>query len=125
MAVVLNTIHDGPKNHVVHIGIAGANSDAVVVDASAINATSNPVTNLRLMRVEWGLDSAAGESALLEWDEDTDVTLFEFPEGEGEHDFTTIGGIPNPGGTGSTGDVLLTNAIGLANGSLVLYFKKS
>lgn len=47
----------------------------------------------------------------LEWDQDTDSPAFSFnPANGGYWDFRSFGGIGNPGGTGATGDLVLTTS---------------
>lgn len=88
----------------IHIVSDGSEeTDLVVYDNSAFVADTSKG---RLCKV-W----MSGSDAIvrLEWDQDTDSPAFSGnPSNGGEWDFTCFGGIPNPNGTGATGDLLLT-----------------
>jgi hypothetical protein len=115
MAVTVTTRQHGPRNLVVELDIAADNTDAVIVDVSALGITET----LKLVEAQWAIE---GDDALLEWDQDTDAALLEMPAGSGVMFFTE--GRKNPGGTGTTGDVLLTNSASVTAGTVVLKFKK-
>lgn len=115
MAVTVQTIANGPRNLIVNVYVAGSNSDAVVVDVSALGIS----TNLTLVEAQWSL---TGASALLEWDATTDGPFLELCEGSG---FILVPeGITNNSGTGKTGDVLITNSDSLTSGTIVLKFHR-
>lgn len=78
-------------------------TDLVIYDNSAF---INNVNKGNLMKLQ-----VSGSSCLLklEWDATADVPIISIdPSGHEDMCFEAIGGIPNPGGTGATGDVLLT-----------------
>ena len=117
MAVTLQITNDGPRNHIVHMQIALANADAVVIDASAWDG---PLTSCKVVQVDWSL---TGGGATFSWDGAADVIFLELAEGEGDIDYRRQGGIINNAGT-PTGDILLTNAAALTDGSVTLWCVK-
>ncbi len=89
--------------HIVSDGTEEA--DLVVYDNSTLIAD---VTKGSLMEV-WlsGSDCVAR----LEWDQSTDSPAFAGnPSTGGYWDFTSFGGVGNPGATGATGDLVLTTS---------------
>lgn len=84
-------------------------TDLVVYDNSALVADTAKGS---LMQV-WLSGNAS--TIRLEWDADTDSPCFAGDPQNGNYwDFRGFGGITNPGGTGKTGDLVLTTA-GLDN----------
>ena len=78
-------------------------SDLVIFDRSTFDSLT---TSGRIMRIQ-----ADGSSCqcLLEWDATTDVAAYAFdPSNQIDRDFRAYGGLVNNGGTGATGDLLLT-----------------
>lgn len=120
MAVTIQTLNDGARNHVVHLNIAGANTAATVVDASAWSRAAD-FTKCKVDKISWSL---TGAGAQLLWDATADVTFFECTAGEGEQDFSRFGGLQNNAGAGITGDINLTNAAGVTSGTITLWCKK-
>ena len=118
MAVTLQILNDGPRNHVVHMHVALANTAAVVIDASA---WSGALTECKVVRADWSL---TGGGATLLWDATANVEFLECSAGEGSQDYRQTGGIINNAGTGVTGDILLTNAAGLTDGTITLWCVK-
>lgn len=119
MAVVLQILNDGPRNHVVHVDIAGANTAATIVDASA---WSGPLTKCKLKKAAWSFVGTTANAQIL-WDATSDLDLLDMANSDTQ-DFSDVGGLLNNAGTGVTGDVLITNAAGLTNGSCTLWFQK-
>ena len=125
ITVVGQTIHNGSRNLVRKFTFAGTTGDVTVlslVDASAFSAT-----NLKIMKIHASL---SGFSAALVWDATANVDAVGLAEGETTVDYTDIGGLPNNGGTGVTGDILIrtdgyTAAAGEDNGYIILSMKKS
>ena len=120
------TIHDGPRNLVVKLQLVGDGTDVTalkVIDASTYsNPTPGAGASLKVVKVQWQLDNFI---ATLLWDASTDVE-FLIMEGEGERDFSDIGGLINNAGSGITGDIMMTT-VGNANtedGTIVLHMKK-
>lgn len=104
--VTQRTLFAGAHNVVQQVTIVSDGSeetDLVVFDRSAYDTVT---TNGRLMRAR-----ASGSTCQLqlEWDQNTDAPIVTFdPAYSQKMDFTKFGGISNPGGTGATGDILLT-----------------
>ena len=98
----------------VHIVSDGSEeTDLVIYDNSAFVAD---VSKGNLKQV-WLSGNAA--TLRLEWDQTTDSPAFAGgPENGNYWDFRGFGGIPNPNGTGATGDLVLTTA-GLDSGDEV------
>lgn len=89
--------------HVVSDG--SEETDLVVYDNSAFVAD---VAKGRLLSV---MASGSDCNIRLEWDQDTDAPAFVVnPSNGGHFCFEKFGGIDNPGGTGATGDLVLTSS---------------
>ncbi len=79
-------------------------SDLVIYDNSALVAD---VTKGSVMEI--AVSGSSGCQLLFEWDQTTDSPIAALDPGASPHmDFRCFGGIYNPGGTGATGDVVLT-----------------
>lgn len=79
-------------------------TDLVIYDNSTLVAD---VTKGRLVGLK--ANGSAACQCLLEWDQDTDSPIYAFDPGNGvDLCFRHFGGIKNPGGTGATGDIVLT-----------------
>lgn len=122
-------ILDGQSQTIIKVTIEGDGSgeetNAVIFDASAYTPA---VTNNLLREIKYLLN---GFSATLYWDATANVMLIELDEGlQEEIDFTNgntrYAGIPNNGGAGRTGDILIsTTGLGAGDkGYLMLYVKK-
>ncbi len=96
------------KNIVRRIHIASDGSeetDLVVYDNSAFIADTSKG------KLEYLYVSGSDCICRLEWDATTDVVAFAANPANGTYfDFRQFGGLSNPGGTGETGDLLLTTA---------------
>lgn len=80
-------------------------TDLVVYDNSAFQA------NVGLGKLDKVTAIGSDCVCRLEWDATTDVVATSVnPNSSGEVCFRGIGGLRNPGGTGATGDLLLTTA---------------
>lgn len=123
--IQLQTINDGERNLVVKLHIDGDGSGdetaTKIIDASTF--THSPV-KLRLLKLAANL---VGFTAELIWDATTPIHLFEIPDYDSDKDFSKFGGIPNNGGVGVTGDVLITTTgLGAADtGHVILHFIKT
>lgn len=102
-------VGSGDDKHIVrriHIVSDGSEeTDLVVYDNSTLIADTSK-GNLDFVY-------AMGSDCIcrLEWDADTDVIATAVnPSTGGYYDFRQFGGLHNPGGTGKTGDLLLTTA---------------
>lgn len=117
------TIVDSERNLVVLVNITGDNSGdeaaTQLIDASSY--VGSPA-RLRLVRVQSALE---GFSAQLLWDATTDDELVHLPPYEVDFDMSRFGGIPDPGSTGTTGDVMITTTgLGSEKGTIILEFAK-
>lgn len=115
MAVTVQTLVDGLRNVVVVLQIAADNTDAVVVDYSALSGVTTNITNLSISEIQWAL---TGAGATLEWDATADTVAANLNAGSGFFLFPK--GLPNNSGAGKTGDLLLTNAPELTAGTIVI-----
>lgn len=128
-AITTQVINDGQRNVVIKVTIVGDGSGeetkTVLFDASAYTPAT---TNNNLRRITYLLN---GFDAVLYWDATTDVVLMPLDQDLQEDvDFTgentRYGGIPNNGGAGRTGDILITTT-GLGSGDvgyIVLHLNK-
>ena len=126
-AVTSQKIVDGHRNVIyklTNLSDGTGESAVLKVDVSGLNAglRGAACTGVRILRVHY---SVFGMNVSLIWDASTDVTALVL-QGDGCLDFTSFGGIPNNGGSGVTGDLLLTTAGHTANDtySLVLELGK-
>ena len=117
MAVVLQEIVDSDFEYFLKITTTGTNSAASVFDASAAEgAATDPRTSIT--GVAW---SVAAQTDIL-WDATSNVVALSL-SGSGKVGFGDgVPSIPNNGGGGVTGDVLITN--GTSVGTILLKMKK-
>uniref|UniRef100_A0A6M3J2D7 Putative structural protein n=1 Tax=viral metagenome TaxID=1070528 RepID=A0A6M3J2D7_9ZZZZ len=124
-AIATQVIEDGNRDTIIKWTIVGDGSGdetkTIIFDASAYKIAS--VDN-KLWKIQI---STVGASAILYWDATTDIPLISLPaDHPQEFDFSEYGGIPNNGGAGRTGDILITTS-GLGAGehmTLILYVKE-
>ena len=104
MAVVLHEIKDSDFEYILKVTTTGTNSAASLVDASAAEgAATDP--RLSIVAVSWSVSS---QTDIL-WDATSNVVALSL-NGSGKVGFADgVPSIPNNGGSGVTGDVLLTN----------------
>ncbi len=108
--ILQRTLMGGGKERniyrLIHILSDGSEeTDLVVYD----NSTFMDSVNEGILAQVWLSGNAA--TIRLEWDQTTDSPAFAGGPENGNHwDFRCFGGISNPGGTGATGDLLLTTA---------------
>jgi hypothetical protein len=119
MAVTIQTVLDGSRNVLVVLNIALDNTDAVVVDYSALTGVTTNITNLSIAEVQWSL---TGGGATLEWDATADTTAVHCCSGSGFFIFPK--GLPNNSGAGKTGDLLLTNGAEVTLGTISILLIK-
>jgi len=117
MAVVLHEIVDSDFEYVLKATTTGTNSAASLVDASAAEgAATDP--RLSIVSVSW---SVAAQTDIL-WDATSNVVALSL-NGSGKMGFGDgMPAIPNNGGGGVTGDVLITN--GTSVGTIIIKFRK-
>lgn len=117
MATVQRILQGSGKDRVVvtHTTITDADvTDFVLYDNSAF--INDITTHSRLMSV-----MVSGSDALvnLEWDQTTDSSIKAFnPINSPKEKYCAFGGIPNPRGVGTTGDLVVTTT-GMAAGEIV------
>ena len=118
MAVVLHEIVDSDFEYFVKITTTGTNSAASVFDASAAAvAATDPRTTIT------GCAWSVGSQTDILWDATTNVVALSL-NGSGKVGFGDgMPSIPNNGGSGVSGDVLLTNA-SASVGTIWLRMKK-
>ena len=123
--VAIQTVNDGPRNHVISINIQGDGSgdevNAVIIDPNL----ADPVcTDFSVWRISGSL---TGFEALLTWGGTNKPLLYTIPnEYPIDQDFSRVGGLKNPRQDGYDGTILLTT-YGLGpddDGVLVLELKK-
>ena len=117
MAVVLQEIKDSDFEYVLKATTTGTNSAASLLDVSAQEgAATDP--RVSIVGVAW---SVAAQTDIL-WDATSNVVALSL-SGSGNmghtHDMPSI---PNNGGSGVTGDVLITN--GTSVGTIIIKFRK-
>ena len=103
-AAVSRTILDGPRNVVILLtSVSDGTGEAGVVKVDVSTLLGAPAT-VSIQKIHY---STSGMIVTLLEDATTDVRILDL-NGDGEHDFTRFGGIPNSRATGFTGDILLT-----------------
>lgn len=91
---LINIVSDGSEE-----------TDLVIYDNSAF---VNDVARGRLTKV---MASGSTCTIRLEWDQTTDSPIISFdPINNPIYDMYSFGGIPNPAGSGATGDIVMTTA---------------
>ena len=117
MAVVLHEIVDSDFDYVLKVTTTGTNSAASLVDASAAEgAATDP--RFSIIGIAW---SVAAQTDIL-WDATSNVVALSL-SGSGTMGHThDMPAIPNNGGSGVTGDVLVTN--GTSVGTIIIKFRK-
>lgn len=122
-AVSSQTVVDGKRNVVMKFtNLSDGTGEAAVlkVDVSALNDAPSSV---KINKIHYSVN---GMVVTLLWDASTDVRIVELA-GDGCFDFTDFGGLTNNGGSGVTGDILLTTT-GHTSGdsySIILEMAKS
>jgi hypothetical protein len=129
MAVTTQVLIDRNNWYVVRLTNldSGAAGEAAVkkVDMSTLTGPDgvNAPISLSLYKAQWAINGF--EYVALYWDATTDDAIA-LLTGHDSHDWTDVGGIPNPLSTGATGDVMLTCPAGAATDTydLTLEFRK-
>ena len=118
MAVVLQEIVDSDFEYFIKITTTGTNSSTAIFDASAAaGAATDPRTTIT--GVAWSVSSQTD----IEWDATSNVVALSL-SGSGKVGFGDgVPSIPNNGGSGVTGDVLVTNS-SASVGTIWLKMKK-
>ena len=123
-AVASQTLSDGSQSAIIKLtNISDGTGEAAVlkVDVSALQGAPSRV---KIKKICW---STAGMGVDLLWDATTDVLAWHLPaDTSGGVDFGDFGGLINNGGSGVTGDIMLTT-IGHSLGdryTIVLHLQK-
>lgn len=121
-AVATQVIAAGERNVILKCtNISDGTGESAVVKAAA----STYGTALKIEKIHYSTD---GMAVRILWDADTDVVCWLIPANQSDTlDFTKIGGLPNNGGTGVTGNIAFTT-VGHTSGdtySIILELSKS
>ena len=130
---ITNTvINTSTKEAVVYVTLSSdgtEETDYIVFDSSAVATTlgTTDPSDSAIISIYGSISAAATARAWLEWDASTDVLAFDLPPQESiKANFRSIGGLPNQGGSGKTGDITLTTT-GLESGdkiTLILHVRR-
>ena len=120
------TMQAGPKRVILYVTIAsdGTNETNTVIYNSATQHTTigdADTKTCKINSIRWVSNSPVGKASLL-WDATTKVLALSASYGGNplNMDFTEIGGLANQGGSGVTGNILLTTT-GLASGDQISF----
>lgn len=123
-AVTTQILNDGPRNAVIkftNISDGTGEAAALKVDVSALSGAPSRATIERIVA------HTSGMSVDILWDATTDVLAINIPDAQAvDLDLCKIGGIPNNGGAGVTGDIMFTT-VGHTAGArytIILFLKK-
>lgn len=119
------TLLAGPKEAIIYVTIASDGTEetaTVLYDSSAIATAagdSDPLDST-IISVYASASAASTARVKLLWDASTDVLAFDIPvcTNPTKANFRCIGGLPNQGATGKTGDILITTT-GLESGDAI------
>jgi hypothetical protein len=121
--ITTQVIVDGSRNTIIKVFIIGDGSgeetNTVVFDASAYKTAS---TSNKLRKTCYNLN---GFEAVLNWDATANVPLITLGQGHQEQiDFFRYGGgLPNNGGAGRTGDILMTTTgLGAGDEGYIIFY---
>lgn len=126
-SVTTQVLLDGSLNTIIKVTILGDGTGEltkqIIYDSSAY---VNDTQNNKLWKISYTLD---GFSGTLYWDATSDVQMMSLaPDHPAERCFYDEGGLPNAGGSGRTGDILLSTdglaALAAGTGEIILYIKK-
>lgn len=131
--VTTKVISASSKEAIVYLTLASDGTQetgTVVYDSSAVAALvglSDPLSST-IISIYGSVSAASTARAFLSWDATTDVLALDIPVATNpvKANFRCQGGLPNQGGAGKTGDILLSTT-GLASGdklTLVLHVRR-
>ena len=105
MAVVVQTLRDSDFETIIKVTTTSTNSAASILDASALTGASTD-PRLSLVACSWSV----GSQTDILFDATSDVVALSL-NGSGHFNASAVGfpSIPNNGGSGVSGDILLTN----------------
>ena len=117
---VVSQLYDGARNcqlKYTNYSDGTGQAGAVLVNASAL--TPNPGIHMKIRRIKYSIQ---GMSIRLQWAATTPVDIAILSNGQDILDWTDdyAGGFPNNGGTGATGNILITTVGALAGSSCTL-----
>jgi hypothetical protein len=116
----IQTIEDGPRNLVIKVDGTGVETNALIVDVSALTP---PCSEVSLLKVTYSLGPSATMQIL--WKATANVVaLTLFGNADNHMNFCQTAGIPNNAGAGKNGDVLLNGGTASTNYTLYLHFLK-
>lgn len=129
MANTITTVklQDNAKWAIIKYNLASDGSEeaaSVLFDASAFTGGGVTSTSLSIHKITATLNGVS--QGQLFFDADANLPAWTLEDGTTNLDFSDIGGIPNPTGSGKTGDILITT-LGLVSGdyiSIILKLKK-
>ena len=120
MAVVVQTLRDSDFETIIKVTTTSTNSAASILDASALTGASTD-PRLSIVACSW---SVTTQTDIL-FDATSDVVALSL-YGSGHFNASAVGfpSIPNNGGSGVSGDILLTNG-SASVGFVILKFRKT
>ena len=129
----ITVISSSLKEAVVYVTIDSdgtEETDLVIYDSSAVASlvgTTDPLDST-ILSVYASVSAAVTARVELQWDASTDVLALDIPAGTNatKCNWRSIGGLPNQGGSGKTGDITLTTT-GLESGdniTIVLHVRR-
>ena len=120
MAVVVQTLRDSDFETIIKVTTTSTNSAASILDASALTGASTD-PRLSIVACSWSVTS---QTDIL-FDATSDVVALSL-NGSGHFNASAVGfpSIPNNGGSGVSGDILLTNG-SASVGFIILKFRKT
>lgn len=118
----IQTINDGPRNLVIVVTGTGAEANTMIVDVSTLDP---PCTTVSLASILYSLDPSAKMQLIWEDTSGTTVAWNLYGSAGIIAPFLWTAGIPNNGGAGVTGNVLLNGGTASTDYSIYLEFKKN
>lgn len=117
---VTNQIYDGARNAV--FKVTDVSDGTGLTNYNVTNVASlvpNPTIHLKVVRIWYAIK---GMSVRLQWAANVNVDIAILSDGQNEINFDNIfsAGLPNNGGTGVTGDILLTTIGASANSNFIV-----
>jgi hypothetical protein len=125
--ITSKTVIASPSKAVLYITLASDGTEetgTVIYDSSAIATAAGDTDTLdsTIVSISAIVSAASTARATLLWDATTDVLAYAIPGATGHisQDYSYMGGLANQGGTGKTGDILLTTTGLEAGDSIIL-----
>lgn len=112
-AATVQVLIDGPRNAVIQLKSISDSTGETAVTKVDVSALSGAPPQVAVDRIEY---TTSGMSVHLHWDQLVDAQLWSLPADDtGCLDFRRMGGLQNPRGEGSSGDIALSTT-GASNG---------